>query len=137
MNHYTTGEMADMHFVYGEAHGNSREAARIYAQRFSERIVPDPRTFSSIHCRLREIGSFTISRPNAGRGSRVNPEEEMQILEYFNRNPSASCRSAAAALGLTVWNVLNANGLHPFRFQRVQGLTHRILFHEHGCLDVF
>ena len=76
MNHYTTEEMADMHFVYGEAHGNSREEARIYAQRFPERIVPDPRIFTSIHRRLRDTGSFTISRPNTGRGSRVNPEEK-------------------------------------------------------------
>ena len=111
--------------IYGEALGNSREAVRIYENRFPRRIVPDARTFTAIHRRLRETGSMRITRPNAGR-ERRNPEEEERILGYFTEHSTASCRSAAAVLGidshLRVWNVLDRNELHPFRYQRVQGL---------------
>lgn len=126
MNRFTNEQMADMHLVYGEAQGNAREAVRIYTDRFPDRIVPDSRTFTAIHRRLRETGSLTVARPNAGR-ERIDPEQEQHILDYFNQHPTASCRSAAATLGaanhVIVWNVLHKNGLHPFRYQRVQGLT--------------
>lgn len=125
MNRFTNEEMADIHLIYGEALGNSREAVRIYENRFPRRIVPDARTFTAIHRRLRETGSMRITRPNAGR-ERRNPEEEERILGYFTEHSTASCRSAAAVLGidshLRVWNVLDRNELHPFRYQRVQGL---------------
>ena len=93
MNQYTTREMAQMHFVYGEAHGNAVEAQRIYAQRFPHRNVPNSRTFTSLHRRLMETGSFRISRPDAGRPRSLNHEDEENILDYFDENPNASVRS--------------------------------------------
>lgn len=125
MHRFSNEEMADMHLTYGEARGNAREAARIYEDRFPGRIVPDPRTFTAIHQRLRETGSFVVARPNAGR-PREHVEEEEQILQYFDEHPNASCRSAAAVLGIPnhvrVWTALNDNNRHPFRFQKVQAL---------------
>ena len=136
METYSNEEMADMHMAYGEAQGNSRQAAILYRNRFPNRNVPNIRTFTAIHRRLRETGSFKVTRPDAGR-KRLNFELEQEVLEHFEEHPTASCRSAAHALGIrshaTVWNVLNKNGLHPFRYQKVQGLLpadypHRVNF---------
>ena len=37
----TNEELADMHMVYGAAHGNAREAVRLYQQRFPNRYLPN------------------------------------------------------------------------------------------------
>lgn len=125
MNRFSNEEMAEMHLAYGEARGNAREAARIYNDRFPGRIVADPRTFTAMHRRLRETGTFAVNRLDAGRPRRRDDNQDL-ILRYFHEHPNASCRSAAAALGIPnhmrVWNVLHENQHHPFRYQRVQAL---------------
>ena len=78
MNHFTNDEMADMHLAYGEARGNSREAARIYADRFPTRRVPDSRTFTAIHRRLRETGSLRpIQHDREGNGWSLNVNRKL------------------------------------------------------------
>lgn len=126
MNRFPNDEMADMHFVYGVSGGNSREAARIYAERFPNRIVPDPRTFTAIHRRLRETGSLMPIQREGGREI-MAPERQQEILDYITEHPDASCRGVATALGIashvSVWRVLRRHRLHAFHYQRVQGLT--------------
>lgn len=39
---YSNSEMADMHFVYGMAHGNACEAQRIYEELYPRRRVVYP-----------------------------------------------------------------------------------------------
>ena len=118
--------MADMHLAYGEARGNSREAARIYVDRFPTRRVPDSRTFTAIHRRLRETGSLRPIQHDRGR-EWMEPERQQEIIDYIYEHPKASCRSVADALGIashvSVWRVLRRENLHPFRYQTVQGLT--------------
>lgn len=124
MENFTNQEMADMVYVYGEARGSAREALNIYRQRFPNRRWPDARTFTRLYQRLRETGGFIPVRINVG--NQRQPDIEQPILDYFNDNPTASVRAAAADLGLNptrVWRVINENGLHPFRYQRVQGLA--------------
>lgn len=62
MNRFTWPELADMHLAYGESHGNSREARRIYMQRHPNADVPDPRYFATIHQRFREGTLNQVSR---------------------------------------------------------------------------
>lgn len=53
INHYTTGEMPPMHFVYGLTEENSLRAMRLYKERYpNKRDVSDRRTFQRIHQRL-------------------------------------------------------------------------------------
>ena len=49
-----------MHLVYGEALKNSREAVRIYTDKFPDTIVPDSRTFTAVNRRLREAGCDSV-----------------------------------------------------------------------------
>nr|CAH7719264.1 unnamed protein product [Callosobruchus chinensis] len=59
MFHYTNSELADMHYMmYGLADGNALQAKRLYEEHFSNRNVADARTFSNLHRRLCEKGSF-------------------------------------------------------------------------------
>lgn len=58
MPNFTNSEMADMHFIYGLANGNAREARRLYMERYPNRIIPNHKIFSSIHRRLVETGTL-------------------------------------------------------------------------------
>ena len=49
MPKFTNFEMADMHFAYGLKNGNSREARRIYAERYHQRNLSCRKTFANIH----------------------------------------------------------------------------------------
>ena len=61
MERFTNAELADMHFVYGLADGNARQAQRLYEERFPHREVPDQRHFQRLHQRLRETGNLQAS----------------------------------------------------------------------------
>ncbi|EZA58873.1 hypothetical protein X777_00694 [Ooceraea biroi] len=54
---YSNIELADIHYVYGRANGNCREAQRLYQQIYPQRRCP-AKNFCSVHRRLRETGSF-------------------------------------------------------------------------------
>jgi hypothetical protein len=55
---YSFPELADMHFIYSLAKGNTMLAVRLYVERFPARCIPNRKTFSRIHVRLRETGSL-------------------------------------------------------------------------------
>ena len=88
MNRFNNRELADMHLVYGEARGNAREAVRIYADRFPHRNIPDSRTFTAIHLRLRETGSVRPRQRDPQREI-VQPREQ-EILEYIDQHELSS-----------------------------------------------
>ncbi len=56
MPKFTNFKMADMHFAYDLANGNSNngEARRIYAEKYPQRNLPYRKTFANIYCCLRE-----------------------------------------------------------------------------------
>jgi hypothetical protein len=62
---FTKEEYADLHLLYGKAHGNSRAARllRVYGERFPEGVLPSRCIFMELHLRLCETGSNTIASP--------------------------------------------------------------------------
>ena len=63
-------ELADMHMVYGAAHGNAREAVRLYQERFPNRYLPGHEMFTAIHrmaAYIMEVFEYT-EEPMAGPG---------------------------------------------------------------------
>jgi transposase len=114
-----------MHFIYGLAAGNAREAARLYRVQFPNRRHPERKTFQILHQRLRETGSLRplhhVGRPRQART--ITVEEE--ILARAAEQQSTSTRAIALHMGTTqstVWRVLHDNQLHPYHPQEVQGL---------------
>lgn len=127
MEDFTNDEKADMHYMYGRANGNGREALRMYQAQFPDRRMPDHRMFQRLHRQLCETGSFLSTRHTAGRPTYVrSPSLEETILNIVNERPSLSTRGISRLVGVshqTVIRILHDNRLHPFHFQRVQALN--------------
>lgn len=58
MHRYTSAVLADIHYTYGWANGNSNAVQRIYQETYPQRQCPANDTFRAIHRRLAETGSF-------------------------------------------------------------------------------
>ena len=54
MHNYSTQELADVIFAYGNAYGNASQAAQIYQERYPDRVCPHYTTFTAMFARLRE-----------------------------------------------------------------------------------
>lgn len=125
MNNYTNNEMCDMHFIYGLANGNAREAMRIYAERYPNRVIPHHSMFTRLHNRLGETDSFKKLTTQNARPQTVTPEMEEQVLNEIEENSTTSTRNIAQTLQIshtTVWKILKRNLLYPYHIQRVQAL---------------
>lgn len=127
MPEYSNEEYADMHLMYGQAHGNACLAQRMYREQFPRRRCPSSKLFIKIDRRLRETGSFNTASIDAGKPRHVRtPAMEEDVLNIFKDNPSTSTRAAASEVGVShqsVWRVLRAENMHPFHVQRVQLLS--------------
>lgn len=127
MSVYSNIELADMHFMYGRANGNAREALRLYVATHPERQVPSVRLFVRLHQRLRDTGSFgKRSRDSERPRSVSNPDTENAILARVEQNPETSLRRIAAEVGISaplVWRNLHEQQLYPYHVQRVQALN--------------
>ena len=122
-NNLTNEELAYMHMANGAAHGNAREAVRLYQERFPNRYLRGHEMFTAIHRRLREHGSFRAGRRDHAPHRLMMDVDEDNVMQYFRDRPRASTRAAARALGLpnhmSGWRVLHQNRFHPYRFQKV------------------
>lgn len=108
------------------AHGNPLLARRLYCEHFPDRQHPNFKTFTAVHNRLRETGTFKFNMADTGRDRLVRDVQlEEDVLQMFERNPSTSTRVVGRELGCgksTVWRILNGEGLYPFKLQKVQAL---------------
>jgi hypothetical protein len=129
MVNYTNGEMAHIHYVYGLADGNALRARRIYSERYPNRQLPNVRTFTRLHQRLVETGSFARASDIPGRPiTRRTPALEEAVLNEIEVHPETSTRKIAADLNVSptlVWTILREQQLYPYHIQRVQALLPR------------
>ncbi|EZA48413.1 hypothetical protein X777_13813 [Ooceraea biroi] len=143
---FTAEEYTDTIICYRMAEENSREAARIYAERFPERDRhPSKNTIMRCVQRARETGSLQPRRNDmCNARQHIRADDEERIVRMFEENPGNSVRRAAHALGYSryvVHRTLRQNALHPYHFQRVQQLLprdaeQRIYFCE-GTIIIF
>lgn len=130
IHNFTNSEMADMHLMYGLANCSGTEARRLYQERFPNRVLPCNKTFSTIHRRLAETGSFSHQKTgNSGRQVSVRtPELEESILDVIADHPNKSTRELGLQFNVscqTVWTILREQQLHPYHVQRVHSLLPR------------
>lgn len=129
MVNFTNAEMADMHFMYGRANGNSLEACRLYTEMYPNRRPPHHSTFTRLHQRLHESGTFEKRSLDTGRHRHIRtPELEVAVLNIIEAQPETSTRKIAAELNTcasTVWRILKEQQLYPYHIQRVQALLPR------------
>ncbi|KAL6446817.1 hypothetical protein ACFW04_001325 [Cataglyphis niger] len=106
MAEYTTNECTDMVIVCGIAGENACAAARLYAERFPERVRhPDNNVILRCIRRVRETGTLLLDRRNHGvLVHRVDAEE--RILRAFEENPRNSVRRVAQILSRDTWCIV-------------------------------
>jgi hypothetical protein len=68
---YGSGIASFTSYMYGRTNGNCRKAQRFYQEIFLQRRCPSKKTFSSVHHRLRETGSFLPNTVNRGRNRNI------------------------------------------------------------------
>jgi hypothetical protein len=91
-SYYPDREMADMHFMYGRANGNSRESRRLYAEHYPQRRIPYHKLFTKLHQRLSESGSFAPPASDCGRPRSVRiPDMEVRVLRRVEEDPEPVC----------------------------------------------
>lgn len=72
-------ELTDIHFCYGLADGNANLARRLYQDKYPNRHLPNNRTFTSVHTRLRERGTFKTN--HGGNSGRERTTREVHVEE--------------------------------------------------------
>lgn len=96
MVEYSNSDLRDMHFMYGRANGNGREAKRFYEGAFPNRPQPSFILFAKLHARLGESGSLKPNCIGCGRPQDVaTPQLEERVLNVVDENPTLSCRRIA------------------------------------------
>ena len=79
-----------MHFIYGCANGNGRDALRMYREQFPDRQIPDHRKFQRLHRQLNDTGSNHLTRHEAGRKRVVRSASlEKSILNTVGDRPES------------------------------------------------
>uniref|UniRef100_A0ABD2X775 DUF4817 domain-containing protein n=1 Tax=Trichogramma kaykai TaxID=54128 RepID=A0ABD2X775_9HYME len=129
---YTCREYAAMVFILGECHGNAREAARVYAQRYENLRHPNHQTILSAMNRLEEDGNV-IPRAHRGPGHGMagrpdrdrNGSDEERVLACVRDNPQTSIRKMESELELPyhfIQRALKQNNQHAYHYTKVHEL---------------
>lgn len=87
--------------------------------------VSKSKTIRRVEQRLLETGNLNPRKNQAGRQPTLSVDQEEQILEFVEAEPSTSLpivSSQTHFLKYTIHRLLRRNGLHPFRPQKVQVL---------------
>ncbi|PSN39398.1 hypothetical protein C0J52_16579 [Blattella germanica] len=90
-----------------------------------KKLQPERRTFTRLHQRLRENGSFA-HHVREGRPRSITPDVEERVLDIVHERPSTSTRIATqerVLSHLSVWRILHRQLLYPYHLQRVQALN--------------
>lgn len=95
MVNYSYSEMTDMHFVYGVANSNAKEARRIFQERYSKRVVQIVEHSQNFHLYLSESGCFkhntSEERPRSIRILETD-QPVLQEIKYLLRKDMGNCK---------------------------------------------
>lgn len=123
---YTNREYVDMIKVLGACNDNSRAAERLYVERFPNRRHPDHKTIQNAEIRAVDTGCIAPKRSlNAGRPRKLTWQQEEQLLQDVDNNPTTSTRLLSRNRRHTqssVHRCLRRNSLYPYHLQPVQML---------------
>lgn len=108
--------------------GNLRETQRRFLLRYPNSSPPSLRRILRVYQNLLDFASFHVPAHARGSGrSPVYPRRLYRLIKrFFYENPQASTRQAARRFNVSqyyVWKLLNASGMYPYHFQRVQDIV--------------
>lgn len=126
---YTLSEYAEMHYFYGVAHGNGREAARLYREHLQRRGGPQPDRYPDHRVFINTHNTFMSGRIPGRRSSEGIPTTDSDrreiILDEIRRDSATSTRTMARRTNIprsSIQAILREEQMHAFHIQRVQAL---------------
>lgn len=125
MTSFTNQEYADIIYVYGLCNGSSNRARQRYRELYPNRRIPHHHVFRNTFRRLRETGSVSTRRPDAGARPVRTVVVDERILEAVRNDPSISIRRLSLQFNVSthkIFHVLHAENLYPYHHTPVQEL---------------
>ena len=122
---FSNSEYTDFIYYYGMAHGNAREAQRLYREDFPNRRVPNYAVFRDTYTRSRETGC--VSRCSGDRTRGFDSEEEDVVLDAVEVDPTTSVRKISRSKNVPkskVHRIIKRHRFHPYHCTPVQALNH-------------
>jgi len=132
-----------MVFIYGECRRVTREAVRLYAERFPNRVIPSRSVFSNIIKHFQETGSVDNNKRQRSKKA-TNDDNTINILAAVAENPNVSTRQLECDSGISrrsILRILHFQKFHPFHISLHQELhgndfQNRIQFCEWGLRKI-
>jgi hypothetical protein len=99
---FSSEEYTEMLIIYGESGRNANAAARLYRERFPNRLHPSSNVILRLINRVRSSGSVVPNRKGVGGIDRTvrTPNTEDEVLEIFNEDGTRSIRNVANTMGV-------------------------------------
>lgn len=124
---YTSVQRTDMVAFYFTSQ-STVQTQTLFRERYPDCPTPTRALINRTVQNLRDYGQFSVPvhAQDRSRWPRHSEAFRTRIFRYFSRHPEASTRDAAARFGTSqffIWKLLNAAGLHPFHFQKVQDIV--------------
>lgn len=120
-------QITNMHYYYGLCRGSARAACIAYLEQYpNSNPRPAARHFQEVHRRLCQVGLGNNARDRREQRTIIDVAIEEAVLRDLFADPTTSLRRLALRHGISktsVWKILKKEGLHPFHYQRVQGLN--------------
>nr|XP_034190457.1 uncharacterized protein LOC117608861 isoform X2 [Osmia lignaria] len=124
----TNAEYYDMFFTYTECQGNANFVAARYRELHAGELTPSAAAFRRLASRLHRTGSVQPNHRETGRSRRTSTARLEEVVAEFDRNGTQSVREVSRRVGVsrtTVHRELQLEGMHPYKFVRVQTLLPR------------
>lgn len=121
---YSLQERFDILETYLSCNKHQWESVREYRRRFPERNCPSRKTFVSIAEKCR-VHKSLMDRKRKKRHPKLTPDQQLDVLLYFQEFPKSSLRKAELALRIprsSINKVLKDNKLKPFKVLPTQKL---------------
>jgi len=122
-----SSEKVELILIFGECNRNSRQAARLYADRYPNRYHPHHNYVFRLLRGLSENGQFPSNeiRQRQPRPNNFDEDTELQVMAYIRAYPRSSIRHVSREIGVSVGavhKILKKNKMHAYKPEFVQHL---------------
>jgi hypothetical protein len=97
MNNYSFREYVDMHFILGEIRGNDAAAVRLYAKKYSQRRLPNPRRSHIIGRRIKKTAANRPFTTTAEQGEENGQLTWARVLRRVKEDGHTNIRRIQAS----------------------------------------
>lgn len=132
-NRYSVEQCVEMVFIYGSVGRNALATALEFHNTFPNVPQPTKQTVNNIMRKFRATGSVGRKKYTKREHPVTGEETTIDVLANVRVQPRLSVRKRAAEAGMStssMYRVLKANKMFPYKFTRVQELTEQDFQHR-------